>query len=39
VLSNAFTVRVGAGGEFMIYPLSTTHYLTDVTGYFVAASP
>jgi exo-beta-1,3-glucanase (GH17 family) len=38
VLSNAFVVRLGVGGKFSIFPLSTTHFITDVTGYFVPPS-
>ncbi|HYE14108.1 MAG TPA: delta-60 repeat domain-containing protein, partial [Pyrinomonadaceae bacterium] len=38
-LSNSFTVRLGADGAFSIYVLSTTHYITDLTGYFVPTPP
>ena len=34
VLSNAFTVGLGAGGAFNVFALSTTDFIVDVTGYY-----
>jgi probable HAF family extracellular repeat protein len=34
IVSNAFTVGLGADGAFNIYSFATTHFVLDVTGYY-----
>ncbi len=34
VVANAFTVRLGTGGAFDIYAVTSLHFIADVTGYF-----